>query len=120
MLLSFVYVQLAILQCNTVYTYHYKEIKLHTKKIHTNAHITHDKGGKNSIESCQVWQSVGIDLVPTEMLKTSPVYPFLVKLFNMCFKYGITPRAWQKGIINPIPKSGDKDPRLPLNVPISH
>ncbi len=23
--------------------------------------------------------------------------------------------AWQKGIINPIPKSGDKDPRMPLN-----
>ncbi len=54
-------------------------------------------------------------LAVSAVLRTGPVYPFFVKLFNMCFKYGITPSAWQKGIINPIPKSGDKDPRMSLN-----
>ncbi len=39
----------------------------------------------------------------------------MVRLFNYCFKYSIIPSALQKGVINPIPKSGDKDIRLPLN-----
>ncbi len=79
-----------------------------------NAHITHEEV-RIALNHVKLCKSVGIDLVPTEVLRTGPVYPFLVKLFNMCFKYGITPSAWQKAIINPIPKSGDKDPRMPLN-----
>ncbi len=34
-------------------------------------------------------KSVGLDLVPTEVLRTGPIYPFLAKPFNTCFKYGI-------------------------------
>ncbi len=79
-----------------------------------NAHITHEEV-RIALNHDKLGKSVGIDLVPTEVLRTVPVYPFLVKLFNMCFKYGITHSAWQKGIINSIPKSGDKDPRMPLN-----
>ncbi len=69
------------------------------------------------IAVCKLKQgkAVGIDLIPTEVLKCNPFYPYMVKLFNICFKHGIIPSAWQKGIINPIPKSGDKDPRIPLN-----
>ncbi len=79
-----------------------------------NAHITHEEV-RIALNHVELGKSVGIDLVPTEVLRPGPVYLFLVKPFNMCFKYGITPSAWQKGIINPIPKSGDKDPRMPLN-----
>ncbi len=70
-----------------------------------NAHITHEEVRK-ALNHVKLGKSVRIDLVPTEVLRTGPVYPILVELFNMCFKYGITPSAWQKGIINPIPKSG--------------
>ncbi len=79
-----------------------------------NAHITHEEV-RIALNHVKLGKGVGIDLVPTEVLRTGPVYSFLVKLFNMCFKYGITPSAWHKGITNPIPKSGDKDPRMHLN-----
>ncbi len=79
-----------------------------------NAHITHEEV-RIALKHVKLGKSVGIDLVPTEVLRTGPVYPFLIKLFNMCFNYGITPSAWQKGIINPIHKSGDKDTKMPLN-----
>ncbi len=59
-----------------------------------NAHITHAEV-RIALNHAKLSKSVGIDLVPTEVLRTGPLYPFLVKLFNMCFKYGITPSAWQ-------------------------
>ncbi len=79
-----------------------------------NAHITHEEV-RIALNHVKLGKGFGIDLVHTEVLRTGPVYPFWVKRFNMCFKYGITPSAWHKGITNPIPKSGDKDPRMPLN-----
>ena len=38
---------------------------------------------------------------------------FLTALFNKRFDSGKIPSVWSKGIINPIPKSTDKDPRQP-------
>ncbi len=79
-----------------------------------NAHITHEEV-RIALNHVKLGKRFGIDLVPPEVLRTGPVYTFLVKLFNIVFKCGITPSSWQKDIINPIPKSGDKDPRMPLN-----
>ena len=39
---------------------------------------------------------------------------FLIVLFNKCFDSGKIPTFWSKAIINPTPKSTDKDPRQPL------
>ncbi len=52
---------------------------------------------------------------PSLVFANISTYPFMVRLFNYCFKCRIIPSAWQKEVINPIPKSGDKDIRLPLN-----
>ncbi len=61
----------------------------------------------NAASKAKLGKAVGIDQLPSETLKYGPVYPFMVNLFNYCFKYRIIPSAWQK--------SGDKDIRLPLN-----
>ncbi len=69
----------------------------------------------NAAGKAKLGKAVGKDQLPSETLKYGPVYPFMVRLFNYCFKCIIIPSAWQKGVINLIPKSGDKDIRLPLN-----
>ncbi len=69
----------------------------------------------NAAGKAKLGEAVGINQLPFETLKYGPVYPFMVNLFNYCFKCKIIPSAWQKEVINPIPKSGDKDIRLPLN-----
>ncbi len=70
-----------------------------------NAHITHEEV-RIALNHVKLCKSVRIDLVPTEVIRTSLVYSFLVKFFNMCFKYG---GEWQKGIMNPILRSVDKN-----------
>ena len=58
-------------------------------------------------------------LVPNEALKNPEAIRLLHKLFNVCFKSGLTPLDWSKSDIKPIPKPG-KDQRVPLyNRPIS-
>ncbi len=69
--------------------------------------IINDGEERIALNHVKLGKSVGIDLVLTEVLRIVPVYTFWDKLFNMCFKYGITPSAWQKGIINLIAKSVD-------------
>ncbi len=36
-------------------------------------------------------------------------------MFNACMNNDVVPTDWTLGIINPIPKSGNNDPRVPLN-----
>ena len=58
-------------------------------------------------------------LVPNEALKNPEGNRLLHKLFNVCFKSGLTPLDWSKSDIKPIPKPG-KDQRVALyNRPIS-
>ncbi len=63
----------------------------------------------NAAGKAKLAKDVGIDQLPSGTLKYGPVYPFMVWLFNYCFKCRIIPSAWQTGVINSIPKSGDKD-----------
>ncbi len=55
-----------------------------------NADIAHEEV-RIELNHVKLCKSVGIDLLPNEVLRTDPVYPFLSKHFNMCFKYGIVP-----------------------------
>ena len=60
-------------------------------------------------------KAAGIDEIQAELIKNESSILFLTALFNKCFDSGKIPSIWSRGIINPIPKSTDKDPRQPLN-----
>ncbi len=82
--------------------------------ISMNRDITQDEV-MNAAGKAKLGKAVRIDQLPSETLKYGPVYPFLVRLFNYCLKFRIIPSVWQKRVINRIPKSCDKDKRLPFN-----
>ena len=60
-------------------------------------------------------KAAGYDELPVEVLKNESAAIVLARLFNVCFKYGIIPDVWKKGIICPVPKSSTADPRDPLS-----
>ena len=60
-------------------------------------------------------KSVGIDLIPNEVLKNRHIIETLQTLFQLCFDTGKLPSLWLQSIIKPIPKSKDNDPRIPTN-----
>ena len=60
-------------------------------------------------------KACGYDEIPVEVLRNSTAREYLLKLFNNCFEYGIVPKLWSFGIVNPIPKNASSDPRVPLN-----
>ncbi len=49
----------------------------------------------NAADKDKLGNDVGIDQLPFETLKYSPVYPFIVRLFKYCFKCRIIPTALQ-------------------------
>ena len=53
--------------------------------------------------------------VPNEALKNDQAKNLLHKLFNICFKTGLSPNEWSKTDLKPLFKGGDKDPRNPLD-----
>ena len=57
----------------------------------------------------------GIDEIPVELLKNDVTIKFMHCLFNICYKSGKVPTLWSTGIINLIPKSGNKEPRDPMS-----
>ncbi len=60
-------------------------------------------------------KAVGCDFIPNEILRSPSLTQALYKLFNFCFKNGVTPTQWSKSVISPIPKGSMKDPYTPLN-----
>ena len=54
-------------------------------------------------------------LIPNEALKNPAAKLLFHKLFNICFKLGMSPTDWRQSDLKPIFKGGDKDPRSPLN-----
>ena len=54
-------------------------------------------------------------LVPNEALKNHQAKLLLHKLFNICFKTGLSPSDWLKSDLKPLFKGGNKDPRTPLD-----
>lgn len=67
------------------------------------------------MEKTKQGKAAGIDLIPSEVLKNDVSILFLHSLFNVRFQTENIPTLWSKSIINPIPKSGGKDPRDPLS-----
>ena len=53
--------------------------------------------------------------VPNEALKNDQAKLLLHKLFNVCFKFGLSPSDWLKSDLKPLFKGGNKDPRNPLD-----
>ena len=53
--------------------------------------------------------------VPNEALKNNQAKVLLHKLFNICFKTGLSPQEWLKSDLKPLFKGGDKNPRNPLD-----
>jgi hypothetical protein len=68
---------------------------------------------KDAIQRMKVRKAAGIDEIPIEVLKNDQCIRILYTICNQCFATGSIPSDWKKGIINPIPKGNDKDPRVP-------
>ena len=60
-------------------------------------------------------KAIGHDGIPTEVLRNESAITYLQNLFCKCFRNGLAPTVWCKGIINPIPKGGNCDKRDPLS-----
>jgi len=54
-----------------------------------------------------------IDPLLNQVFKNDVSIDLLFKLFSACFENGIQPKIFGKGTINPIPKSGNNDRRIP-------
>ena len=67
------------------------------------------------VDKSKSGKAVGIDEIPYELLKNDYMITILLKFFQLCFDSSKIPSQWSKAIIVPIPKSGNKDPRIPLN-----
>jgi hypothetical protein len=79
-----------------------------------NSPITFDEV-MSAINHAKTGKSMGIDNIPTEVLKNRKSITLLHKIIERCFSIGQVPEDWQRGIIHPIPKCSSKDPRKPLN-----
>ncbi|XP_053402804.1 uncharacterized protein LOC128558049 [Mercenaria mercenaria] len=70
---------------------------------------------KKAVDEAKRGKAVGIDGIPSEVLKNDTAILFLHALFNTCFSNGTVPTVWGKSIVNPIPKSSASDPRDPMS-----
>ncbi len=57
----------------------------------------------------------GIDGLISDIFKNQNSIKLLTHLFNICMREHMIPTVWSLGVINPIPKSPNNDPRIPLN-----
>lgn len=60
-------------------------------------------------------KSPGFDEIPADVFRNDSSVSYLHILFNVCFRSGMMPSDWGKGIIHPIPKSSTADRRDPLS-----
>jgi hypothetical protein len=60
-------------------------------------------------------KATGADKIPYEILKSPGIISVLRHLFQLCLDYHMTPSPWNGSLVQPIPKSKDSDPRIPLN-----
>ena len=69
----------------------------------------------NTLKEAKNGKAVGVDKVPTEVLKNKTCAIFMTHLFNACFKSGVIPEIWGRGIITPVLKDPAKDHSDPGN-----
>ena len=68
-----------------------------------------------AVQRAKLRKACGIDTLPAEALKNPACVTILHKIISYCFEQGIVPKDWTRGVITPVPKQGNKDPRVPLN-----
>lgn len=68
----------------------------------------------NALRRAKNGKAVGANGLPVESLRNHNAITVLHVMFSKCFNTGKVPTVWQRGIINPIPKSASADPRDPL------
>ncbi len=67
-----------------------------------------------TVGKTKIQKALGVDEIPSEVLKVDSLVKYMTTLFNYCFKKEIIPTLWKKSIIHPTSKSADKYPRLSL------
>ena len=70
---------------------------------------------KKALDKLKNKKATGVDNVPNEILKLPVILDTLKELLQLYFDTGIIPSSWEKAIIKPLPKSSDKDQKVPLN-----
>ena len=68
-----------------------------------------------ALQQAKLGKAIGIDGLPTEVLRNPVCADFLVSLFNVCFQTGQMPSQWNKSVITPVHKDKDSDIRDPGN-----
>ncbi len=79
-----------------------------------NADFTVDEV-KKIVQKAKNGKAPGVDGLIADIFKNVKSIELLTEVFNACLVNNIVPTDWTRGIINPIPKSGQCDPRVPLN-----
>ena len=79
-----------------------------------NSSFTTNEVGKVIFKSKEN-KAPGIDGIVNDVLKNENSISLLANLFNLCFESHKVPDVWLQCLIHPIPKSHQKDPRIPLN-----
>jgi hypothetical protein len=70
---------------------------------------------RNAIYNVKKGKASGDDGIPGEVIQVEGVIETVFRVISTCFSTGRTPKQWGRGIITPIPKSGNADPRDPLS-----
>ena len=68
---------------------------------------------RKAVYRAKLNKAVGVDELPSEVLRNEKCVVLLHKIIRYCFEEGQVPNDWCRTIINPILKA-DKDPRDPL------
>ena len=70
---------------------------------------------KSAVFQLKKNKACGFDSILAEVFKKNSLINHLHSFLNVCFNTGLTPKAWDMGIINPILKSSNTDPRDPMS-----
>ena len=68
---------------------------------------------KEAVFRSKLGKSVGVDEIPSEILRNDTCIDLLYKLIKLCFTEGHVPKEWLTSVISPIPKP-KMDPLNPL------
>ena len=79
-----------------------------------NCDITFDEVRQSTL-SANRGKALGDDGIPVEVLNNRNCIVYLTRLFNTCLRSSTVPELWSRGIIKPILKNCNDDPRDPLN-----
>ena len=79
-----------------------------------NCDITFDEVRQSAL-SANRGKALGDDGIPIEVLNNRNCIAYLTRLFNTCLRSSTVPELWSRGIIKPILKNCNDDPRDPLN-----